>query len=83
MTKFNRLEDWSIDENDKVKVAVPLTEGTVGVVVEDGKIFKRNAIKNVLSKEPFHIRCLVAELGDVRVYVRENNILITKRDVRL
>lgn len=81
--KSDTLQDWSISDVECGKIAVPLTPNTLGVVVEGGYIFKRNAIKDALTPNAEHIRCLVAELDGVRIYIRGDKILMTKRNVRL
>lgn len=48
----------------------------------EAKAFNRNGLKKHLnSGHTEHIRWLVAELDDVRVYVKDNKIIMTKADL--
>jgi len=49
----------------------------------DSKIFKRRAIKGVGSGNATFHSVLVAELDGVRVYIKDNDIILTKQNLRL
>jgi hypothetical protein len=75
--------EFELSESDGVKSAVnPILSLAV---MPDGetKIFKRRAIKNVGSRNPTYETMLVGELDGVRVYVKGNDIILTKQNLRL
>ena len=50
---------------------------------EETKLFKRRFIRGVGSDNPEYITALVGELDGVRIYVIDNNIIMTKQDLYL
>jgi len=58
------------------------TDGTVTVsLFGQGRMFKRRAIKRAGTPESSEECWLVAELGDVRVYQRDMQIIVTRQDM--
>ena len=53
------------------------------VILPDGesRLFKRRAIKKCEGKETKFDSILIGELDGVRVYVRDNQIIMTKQDL--
>ena len=86
IAKTNFADDpleFELSESEGIKTAV--NPALSISVLPDGetKIFKRRAIKGVGGGNPTYHTMLVAELDGVRVYVRDNDIVITKQDLRL
>lgn len=54
---------------------------TLSLLEEDGRLFKRRAIKNFGSENSEETCWLVAELDGVRVYQQGNHIVVTRQDL--
>ena len=58
------------------------TDGTITVsMFGQGRMFKRRAIKRAGTQDASEECWLVAELGDVRVYQRGTQVIITRQDM--
>lgn len=82
MTKFNEhINNFSITkDNDGQYAASKLVNVAVLDDVE-AKLFQRRAIKNALSETPEFDTMLVVRADEFNVYVKGNNIVITKKDM--
>lgn len=54
---------------------------TLQLVAEDGRIFRRRAIKCAGTPNAHAVEWAVAELGDVRVYVDGAKVIMTRADL--
>lgn len=72
----------TVEEDGSRKAVSPLNSV---VVLPDGdsRLFQRRAVRGVGGGSPVFDTCLVAELDGVRVYVRGNDVVVTRRDLRL
>ena len=55
---------------------------TVCLAEEDGRMFRRRAIKRALSPSAEPVEWLVVELDGVKVYVHDGGVIVTRRDLR-
>lgn len=49
---------------------------------DDGKLFRRRAVKGVGTAQVQNIEWAVAELDGVRVYIDGANVIVTRRDLQ-
>ena len=80
--KSSTFADFEISEDSTGKHAVG---HGMALTVEDGKIFHRRVIKKgIHDGGEFRDSILVAELGDVRLYIKPpGNLILTRRNLRL
>lgn len=48
----------------------------------EGRMFRRRAVRGVGGPAPQPVEWLVVELDDVRVYVDQGNVIVTRQDLR-
>lgn len=73
-----RFEDVQTGQQDGWSRAVA-SDGAL--MVQGGRAFIRNGIKNVLGSEKEHVRWLVGELNGVRVYWNGDAVVMTTEDL--
>lgn len=56
-------------------------EHTVSLLAQEGRMFKRRAIKNAGTEAAQEVSWLVAELNGVRVYQNGPNVIVTTKDM--
>jgi len=72
---------FEIVSRDGARVA---TNGvrSMTLIEEDGRMFRRRAVKGVGSGSPQNVEWAVAELDGVRVYMDGEHVIVTRKDLQ-
>lgn len=71
---------FEITERDGVRFASNAAQ-TLQLTEQDGRVFRRRAIKNIGTGQPQPVEWIVAEVAGVRVYFDGSHVIVSRQDL--